>query len=215
MLHTGKKTREEELEEQYLEALRYVRVPLLILDPRWHQLFPEYLKTKRLAKLEKALNDLLKKQGQNTQNLKEYDKARKVLMDNILQNMTDGHEIDSPIRSQKQDMNQKLLEELKEKIYDAEELYDQLPEEIRLVNQELLIESMRICYETLIENTQDIRREAEWIKRAREELTQHLLVKQEKEMRNEETYKYMHDLLGAKIVDIFDRNHDVWKGDEE
>ena len=34
-------------------------------------------------------------------------------------------------------------------------------------------------------------------------------------MRNEETYKYMHDLLGAKIVDIFDRNHDVWKGDEE
>lgn len=215
MLHTGKKTREEELEEQYLEALRYVRVPLLILDPRWHQLFPEHLKTKRLAKLEKELNDLLKKQGQNTQNLKEYDKARKVLMDNILQNMTDGHEIDSPIRSQKQDMNQKLLEELKEKIYDAEELYDQLPEEIRLVNQELLIESMRICYETLIENTQDIRREAEWIKRAREELTQHLLVKQEKEMRNEETYKYMHDLLGAKIVDIFDRNHDVWKGDEE
>lgn len=215
MHHSGKRTKEEELEEQYLEALRYVRVPLLVLDSKWHQLFPDHMKSKKMAKLEKELNHLIQKQGQNNQNLKDYDKARKVLMDNILQNMTDGHEIDSPIRSQKQDMNQKLLEELKGKIIDAENLQDQLPEEIRLVNQELLIESMRICYETLIENTEDIRREAEWIKRARQELTEHILVKQDKEMRNEETYKYMHDLLGAKIVDIFDRNHDVWKGDEE
>lgn len=215
MYHSAKRTKEEELEEQYLEALRYVRVPLLVLDPKWHQLFPDHMKTKKMAKLEKQLNHLIQKQGQNNQNLKDYDKARKVLMDNILQNMTDGHELDSPIRSQKQDMNQKLLEELKGKIIDAEHLQDQLPEEIKFVNQELLIESMRICYETLIENTEDIRREAEWIKRARQELTEHILVKQDKEMRNEETYKYMHDLLGAKIVDIFDRNHDVWKGDEE
>ncbi len=215
MHHSAKRTKEEELEEQYLEALRYVRVPLLVLDPKWHQLFPDHMKTKKMAKLEKQLNHLIQKQGQNNQNLKDYDKARKVLMDNILQNMTDGHELDSPIRSQKQDMNQKLLEELKGKIIDAEHLQDQLPEEIKFVNQELLIESMRICYETLIENTEDIRREAEWIRRARQELTEHILVKQDKEMRNEETYKYMHDLLGAKIVDIFDRNHDVWKGDEE
>ncbi len=215
MHHSAKRTKEEELEEQYLEALRYVRVPLLVLDPKWHQLFPDHMKTKKMAKLEKQLNHLIQKQGQNNQNLKDYDKARKVLMDNILQNMTDGHELDSPIRSQKQDMNQKLLEELKGKIIDAEHLQDQLPEKIKFVNQELLIESMRICYETLIENTEDIRREAEWIKRARQELTEHILVKQDKEMRNEETYKYMHDLLGAKIVDIFDRNHDVWKGDEE
>lgn len=215
MHHSAKRTKEEELEEQYLEALRYVRVPLLVLDPKWHQLFPDHMKTKKMAKLEKQLNHLIQKQGQNNQNLKDYDKARKVLMDNILQNMTDGHELDSPIRSQKQDMNQKLLEELKGKIIDAEHLQDQLPEEIKFVNQELLIESMRICYETLIENTEDIRREAEWIKRARQELTEHILVKQDKEMRNEETYKYMHDLLGAKIVDIFDRNHDVWKGNEE
>lgn len=215
MHHSAKRTKEEELEEQYLEELRYVRVPLLVLDPKWHQLFPDHMKTKKMAKLEKQLNHLIQKQGQNNQNLKDYDKARKVLMDNILQNMTDGHELDSPIRSQKQDMNQKLLEELKGKIIDAEHLQDQLPEEIKFVNQELLIESMRICYETLIENTEDIRREAEWIRRARQELTEHILVKQDKEMRNEETYKYMHDLLGAKIVDIFDRNHDVWKGDEE
>lgn len=213
MIRNGKKSKEEELEEKYLEALRQVRVPLLTLDPRWHQLFPDHRKTKRLAQLEKNLNKLIKKQGQTNNDLKDYEKARKVLMENILQNMTDGHEIDSPIRSKKQDMNQKLLEELKEKIQKAEELQDRLPDEIKLANQELLIESMRICYETLIQNTEDIKWEEKWIKQAREELTEHILVKQEKELRNTETYKFMHDLLGAKIVEIFDRDHDVWKGE--
>ena len=40
-------------------------------------------------------------------------------------------------------------------------------------------------------------------------------MKQEKELRNTEIYKYMHDLLGAKVVEIFDREHDVWKGEIE
>lgn len=38
-MRSGKKAREEELEERYLESLRHVEVPLLTLDPRWHQLF--------------------------------------------------------------------------------------------------------------------------------------------------------------------------------
>lgn len=208
-----KKSRETELEEKYLASLKRVNVPLLTLDPRWHQLFPEHLKTKQLIKLEKQLNKLIKKQGQVHNDLKDYEKAKKVLMENILNNMTDGHEIDSPIRGKKQDKNQQLLDELKDKIAEAEAVQRSIPHEIKLVNQELLIESMRICYETLIENTKAIEWEEEWIKRARNELTEHILVKQEKEIRNTETYKFMHDLLGAKVVEIFDREHKVWKGE--
>jgi hypothetical protein len=215
MIRGGKKSQEDELEEKYIEALRQVRVPLLTLDPRWHQLFPDHRKTKKLLQLEKDLNKLIKKQGQTNNDLKDYEKTRKILMHNILLNMTDGHEIDSPIRSKKQDKNQKLLDELNEKVKKAEDLQDRLPAEIKLANQELLIESMRICYETLIQNTVDIEREAQWIQRARQELTEHILVKQEKEIRNEETYKFMHDLLGAKIVEMFDKDHNIWKGEAE
>ena len=136
-------------------------------------------------------------------------------MNNVLYNMTDGHELDSPIRSKKQDANQKLLEELKQKTSDTRELLKHLPGEITLANQEVLIESMRICYETLIENTEYIEWEKQWINQARQELTEHILAKREKELRNTETYKYMHDLLGAKVVEIFDREHDVWKGEIE
>lgn len=212
MFH-DKKTREAELEEKYLEALKRIDVPLLTLDPRWHQLFPEHLKTKQLSRLEKQLNKLMKKQGQTNNDLKDYEKARKVLMENILNNMTDGHETDSPVRSKKQDKNQQLLDELKDKIAEAEAVQKSIPQEIKLANRELLIESMRICYETLIENTKVIEWEEEWINRARNELTEHVLVKQEREMRNTETYKFMHDLLGAKVVEIFDRDHKVWKGE--
>lgn len=215
MFHNDKKAQEIELEEKYLEALKHVKVPLLTLDPRWHQLFPDHLKTRQLAKLEKQLNKLIKKQGQTNNDLKDYEKAKKVLMENVLNNMTDGHEIDSPIRSKKQEKNQQLLEELREKMEEAEEVQRTIPQEIMMANQELLIESMRICYETLMDNTKVIEEEAEWIEQARAELTEHILIKQEREMRNEETYKFMHDLLGAKVVEIFDREHKVWKGDSD
>ncbi len=213
MKYRGRKSKEEEQEERYLESLRNVEVPLLTLDQKWHQLFPDHLKTKYLKKLEKELNQLIQKQGQVNNDLKDYEKTRKLLMDNIIQNMTDGTEIDSPIRSRKQDQNQKLLGELQEKVAKAQGLRKELPEQIRLANQELLIESMRICYETLIQNTQDIEWEEQWIKQARAELTEHILVKQDKEMRNSELYRFMHDLLGAKVVEIFDREHHVWKGE--
>ena len=215
MFHNDKKAQELELEDRYFEALKHVKVPLLTLDARWHQLFPDHLKTRELVKLEKYLNKLIKKQGQTNNDLKEYEKAKKVLQENVLNNMTDGHEIDSPIRSKKQEKNQRLLEELNAKIREAEEIQQVIPQEIAHANQELLIESMRICYETLMENTKVIVEEAEWIEQARAELTEHVLIKQEREMRNEETYKFMHDLLGAKVVEIFDREHKVWKGDAD
>lgn len=213
MFQKNKKQEDRELEGRYWEALRNKRVPILTLDPRWHALFPDHLKSKKMIRLEKNLNKLIKKQGQTNNDLKDYEKTKKILMENILRNMTDGSEQDSPIRSKKQDKNQKLLDELHVKIQEAEELIDQIPDEIKVANQELLMESMRICYETLVNNTEQIENEEAWINKVRAELTEHVLHKQEMEIRNTDTYRFMHDLLGAEIVDIFDRENKVWKGE--
>ena len=211
----GKKNtnQEFELEEKYTKALKKLTVPILTLDPRWHQLFPDHLKTKKLKKLEKDLNKLIKKQGQTNNDIKDYERARKALMENILNNMTDGNEIDSPIRSKKQDKNQKLLEELQDKLKEANRLIDRIPMEIKTANQEVLLESMRICYETLLTNTERIEAEERWIAEAREILKEHILIKQEMEIRNTDTYKFMHDLLGAKVMEIFDKDQKIWKGE--
>ena len=209
------KNQEDVLTEQNIRVLEKIQVPLLTIDPRWHQLFPEHLKTKTLIKKEKYLNKLIKKQGQTNNDLKEYEKAKKVIMQNVLKNMTDGQENDSPIRGKKQDANQRLLDELEEKIQDAVAIQDELPIQIRRANQDLLIESMRICYKTLLENTKEIEIEEMWISAVRATMTEHILHKQEMEVRNTETYKYMYDLLGAEVLNLFDMDQRIWKGEDE
>lgn len=214
----GRKRKRQEEEQRtvyFLESLQNRQIPLLPLDARWHELFPDFRKTCRIKALEKRLNKLIQKQGQTNNDLKEYEKAKKVLMKNIVDNMTDGHEVDSPIRSMKQDRNQKLLADLKDKREKAEQLVCELPTEIEQANRELLVECMRVCYQELMDNTHEIEAINEWVKATRERLKDEILKKQDMEMRNTQMYKYMHNLLGAEVVEIFDREHQVWKGNLE
>ncbi len=213
----GKKRKKAELEMeyQYMQALRGKEVPLLTLDAGWHRIFPDFRKTGEIKKLEKELNQFIKQQGQTEHDLKDYDKAKKVIMNNIVENMTDGHEPDSPIRIKKQEKNQKLIADLNEKIEETKELRRQLPKEIKEANQKLLIACMTYCYQELMDNTEVIEEEEERIQELREELKDHILRKQDREIRNTEVYKYMHNLLGAEVVEVFDREHQVWRGNME
>ncbi len=212
-MRNKKKRKEDEEERVYMQALQNKKLPLLVLDPQWHELFPEYRKTSEIKKREKRLNSLIQERGQASNNIKEYDKAKKAIMDNIVYNMTDGNEPDSFLKIRKQEKNQKLMEDLNVKISEAEELQRTLPDEIQSANKELLIESMKVCYEELTANSDMIRELDDWIKEARDILKERILQKQDMEMRNEQMYKYMHNLLGAHTVEIFDRYHHVWKGD--
>lgn len=210
-----KQAQEAEQEIFYMQALEGKKIPLLPLDVRWHALFPAHRKTKEIKQLEKELNTLLKKQGQTENDLKDYDKAKKVLMKNVVDNMTDGHESDSPIRIRKQEKNQKLMAELNDKIAEANVVKEQIPKEILAKNRQLLIACMRVCYQELMDNTAEIEEKETLIKELREEIKGYILRKQDMEMRNTEVYKYMHNLLGAEVVDVFDREHRVWRGNME
>lgn len=210
-----KQAQEAEQEIFYMQALEGKKIPLLPLDVRWHALFPDHRKTKEIKQLEKELNTLLKKQGQTENDLKDYDKAKKVLMKNVVDNMTDGHESDSPIRIRKQEKNQKLMAELNDKIAEANVVKEQIPKEILAKNRQLLIACMRVCYQELMDNTAEIEEKETLIKELREEIKGYILRKQDMEMRNTEVYKYMHNLLGAEVVDVFDREHRVWRGNME
>lgn len=215
MFGKKKKNQNNDMTYYYLDALKNKQIPILVLDQKWHELFPDYRKTDEIRKLEKKLLDLIKQQGQSANDLKEYEKAKKVIMDNIVNNMTDGYEPESGLKLRKQDANQKLIDELNQKTSEAEELQRKLPAEIQLTNKELLIVCMDVCYKELTENTAAIEELDEWITAAREELKNRILAKQDREMRNTELYKYMHNLLGAKVVEIFDKNNHVWKGNVE
>lgn len=206
---------EEEWNVYYQKTLKNKKLPLLVLDSGWHELFPDYRKTREIKVLEKRLNMLIQKQGQNNQDIKEYEKAKKIIMNNIVTNMTDGHELDSPIRSRKQEKNQRLLQELNDKIQESTEREELFPKEIRETNEALLIECMKVCYRELMDNTEEINRLEDWILKTREELKERILIKQDMEIHNTQMYKYMHHLLGPEILEVFDREQDVWKGNIE
>ena len=119
------------------------------------------------------------------------------------------------MKLKKQDANQKMIDELNQKTVEAQELQQRLPTQIQTANKELLVAGMDVCYKELTENTAIIEELDAWINAAREELKNRILAKQDKEMRNTELYKYMHNLLGANVVEIFDKNNHVWKGNVE
>lgn len=208
----GKKKKQgENTDYTYMQVLRNKKVPLLVLDPDWHELFPEHRKTDGIRRREKRLSDLIKEQGQTSNDIKEYEKAKKVIMDNIVNNMTDGSEPGGFLKARKQEKNQKLMAELNDKITEAEENQKQIPAQIQSANKELLVEAMKVCYDELTYNTRQIEALEEWIRETRNQLKDKILEKQDMEMRNTQMYKYMHNLLGAKTVEIFDRDHHVWK----
>ena len=67
----------EEVPAEDNELRRVIRnsnVPILILDGRWHELFPDFRKTNRIKELERIINELLRKQGKIADDRKEMKK---------------------------------------------------------------------------------------------------------------------------------------------
>ena len=74
-------------EQDFSKNLKGIKVPLLVLDQKWHHLFTGSKKTDAILKLEKHLTELLGQQGRAQQELKELKKLKSTLMQNIVENM--------------------------------------------------------------------------------------------------------------------------------
>ncbi len=200
-------------ENKYKEALEGLQVPVVTLDPKWHQLFEGRKKPQKVKELEKNLNELLKRQGKLNNEIKDLRKAKAKLMDEIVENMgTEEDHPDHKKKEKKMSNNQQLIKEINEKIEEEEEELMDIPRTIREVNQELMIESMTSCYQFMHKNSDDIFAIDEWVKKVREELKKNVLIKQEREAKNLQIYKYMHSILGPRVIDVFDMKYlKSWK----
>ncbi len=201
--------KKEEVSE-YTEVRRMIRnskIPILTLDNRWHELFPDYKKTSRIKELEHQVNDLLKKQGKITDDRKEMKKLKQKLMEEIISNISEeGGEV-GRFKQKKQEKSQKLILEINDKLEQCEEELDEIPDKLKRVNEELLIESLKVWHTEMEENRQEIEALNNWILDAREKLKTNILRKQDMETRNSAMYSYMHNLLGAKLMEQVDLNN--------
>jgi len=200
--------RKKDKSSEIREALQGKKLPILTLDERWYQILPDHEKTAHIKQLETQLNNLLKKQGKMINDIKDMKKLKKKLMNEIVANMEPDNSPAGKLRVRKLEKSHQFIEDLNERMQQADDELLDMPYEIKKVNEELLVESMRVCYKRLKNNKNDIEELGKWINETREALKVKIIVKQEKEIENSSLYSYMHDMLGGNVLDSLDNADD-------
>ena len=194
------KRRDYEFETEVREALKGKKVPILVLDSRWHTLFPKGEKPTEIQNLEDRVNELLKKQGFLVNDLKDLKKTKKKLMEGIVAGMGEQ----GAIRDKKSKNQQRLLLEIKERIQEeSDELMD-LPREIKRANEELLAAGASYCFERLASVDEQLKKLNQEISEMRETLKEKVGYKADLEESMDSAYSLMHGLLGHDVMNLYD-----------
>ena len=196
-------------DRDFTTAISKIKVPMLILDQKWHRLFALGGKPEQVKELEMQENDLLKRQAELKKELKDLKKVKENLMASVMSNM----EGTSDLVSKKLDDDKRLLEECKERIESNEEELSELPQKTDDVNRELMLATMDYCYDKLRTNSTEAEEITNWIKDVRVQLKKNVIRKHHREINNKEIYSYMHDVFGMEVLNLFDmQNGDFYIG---
>ena len=194
-------------EEVFQPALIGKKIPILVLDNKWHKLFTQAEYSSEIKGMEKEMNNLLKRQGKVNTESKEIKKLKKKLMDRIvvLADEMGQH----PTKKQEKDMadHKRLINDCNEKLEAYEEEMVELPRQINQLNNKMMLVTMEVCYKRIQQNTTELEAVEEWIGNIRRELKKKVIRKQEKEAMNRQLYSYMHDIFGADVIELFDMKY--------
>ncbi len=192
-------------DEEFKKALKDKKVPVLVLDQKWHRLFAVHGKPDEIKNTEDELRELLARQGKLTSDLKDLKSLKKKLMSSIVVNM-DGTTDDSldAAREKKLDETKRLIDETNQKIDDTEDELLEIPKKIRETNEGLMLLSMEYFYSKIRINQEESKEIEEWIKQVRVDLKKNIIRKQNRDINNREIYAYLHDILGPQVLDVFD-----------
>ena len=193
----------------YEKLIHQRKLPLLTLDAEWHGIFPEGSKPAHIKKIEERLNNEIKNQSKVNSEFKELKKLKQNLMSGIVNNMDTAKDIKSEnLRLKKMEKSKKLIENINVKLSDCEEKQYTIPEQIREINEQLMLATAENCYSRIVNNERELKELTEWIDKTRVELKKRLLIKQELEEINEKMYHYLHNMLGPEFMEAFDSDHE-------
>lgn len=205
MIFKGKKKQEvyvDYKEEEFLDKFRGMEIPILILDERWLHLFNDTRKTEKISQLERELRELFVEQAKLASKLEEAEKTKQQLMERIVKNMNVAQISDA--EAKKQEKSQEYIYKIKEEIKELEDEYERIPEIIKECNEELMRESLRVCYRTMEEHKENMEKQEALVREAEQLLAERQKEKEYLKKENEQMYTFMHRVFGKKIVEIFD-----------
>lgn len=199
--------RKKQKSVDFSNLLSSKRIPIVVLDERWHKLFEKEPKSSKIIELEKKLNDLLKQQGRLVTEGKSLKSAKNQLMDGIVANMNVDLSPAGKLNGKKLQKSQKLIQEINGKLKETDNDLAEIPYRIREANSKLVIEGINQCYQKLEVNA-DERNELDLKMNAMREELKHMIVrKQDLEEENANIYTYMHDVLGSEIMETLDQKY--------
>lgn len=194
-------------EELYIPAVKAKNIPLLTLDNKWHKLFTQTQPDKTIARLEKELNELIKRQSKVKSEADKVRALKKKLMKEIVDNAQEASVANDEKAQKKAEENTRLINECNEKLDGYRGEMQELPKRIEKVNTELMLHTMDICYDRIKKNEKEIKETTQWVTQIRIELKKRLIRKQEQEQMNQALYSYMHDIFGAEVIELFDMEY--------
>ena len=189
-------------ENEFKEALKGKKLPILTLDNKWYQLFTQHNNHPDTDALAEQLKALVAKQGKLNTEVKEIRKLKSKLMDEIVAGIDN-----TPLTDKEMEDHKRLINECNDKIDASQDALLDLPKQIDELNFQLMVQTMDICYKAMAENTEEILSISDWITKVRIELKKNVIRKQEKEWLNQEMYAYMHDIFGPEVIEIFDMTY--------
>ena len=191
-------------DEVFREALVGKKIPVLTLDNQWHKLFTQTGGNDEIHNFEENLNELLRRQGKLTTELKSLAVYKKKLMQEIVSIMELP---DSPAKEKKMSENKLKIEESNQKMDAYNDELMELPKQIDEANFELMIATMHVCYGKIKQNIEDINEINLWVSDFKQKLKRKIIMKQKKEIWNDEMYSYMHDIFGPDVIEMFDMKY--------
>ena len=195
-------------EDAYMSALQGKSIPILTLDNKWHQLFTQTDMTPEIEELADELNSLVEKDGKLRSENKDIKRLKKKLLGEIVPLRDKANKAPSAAIEKEISERTRLINECNDRLSGREEELLDLSRQIYDVDYKLMLETMKVCYERLHENTAEIKGLDEWISKVRIELKKNIIRLQESEMENYNLYSYMHQIFGPEVVDIFDMKYD-------
>lgn len=188
------------------QMLRGKKIPPLVLDQKWHQLFLEDDKPKEIERLEQKLNKQLAAQGRFIQEQKDLKVLKTKLMKNIVVNMDEigahGQE------TKKLQEDRRLITEINDKMEDGENQLRKLQEEMEQDNLLLMVETMEYCYRIMNSNESEREKLIVKIAQMRTELKTRIYRREAIEEQNRAMYAYLHDIFGAQVLETFDLKYE-------
>ncbi len=192
---------------QFLKAIQGKELPILTLDPNWHALFAMRGKSIEVKNLERRLTDLLKEQARLNEASNNMQEKKQQLMTNIIHSMSEDDDANQELKSKQKDM----IEKINAKAVENEDMLKSIPDQIKRVNEQLLLESFRQVYYEIAVNKNDIDDLERQIDNLRVELNNRIMEKDSKDEYNHGVFDTMKEIVGMTAINIYEETHESAK----